>query len=96
MWSSFSENCYISNNLVESYFRHVKSDILQNKLRLKPGRVIKAISEDTRGKINILKYNIPKKKIKNPNADSERVDGKEKWNSKINSPNWFSDNKGNY
>ena len=66
LWSSFI-TYHESNNMVESYFRHVKKDILQYKLKQKPGRAVKKIKEDNDGKIAGIKLDFParkKKKIK--------------------------------
>lgn len=92
MWSSFISP-RVTNNMVESYFKHIKVDIMGNELRKKPGRVIRAIHDDTRGKFNAHLFQIPKKKIKYVPVDSLNVT--EDWNSKTSSPNWFTQTPSN-
>ena len=94
LWSSFVEEM-VSNNIVESYFRHVKADIFQYKLRNKPGRVLAALQEDTEAKLNALELNFPKKKIKDYEISNEATTVSETWKSKIYSENWFTDAKSN-
>lgn len=93
LWSSFIGG-RITNNLVESYFRHVKVDIFANKLRNKPGRVIRTIHTDTLAKFNQFFYDFPSKQMKKVPVDP--LNEIETWDSKNNSPNWFSQGSGNY
>lgn len=93
LWSSFIGK-RITNNLVESYFRHVKVDIFGNKLRNKPGRVIRDIHTDTSAKFNQHIYNFPTKQVKKVPIDP--LNEIESWDSKNDSPNWFNQGSGNY
>lgn len=93
LWSSFFIERE-SNASVESYFRMIKRDILNYKLRQKPGRIIQRLHKYVDSKIFELQNAIPKKPAQRKDIINIPV---ETWKSKSDSPKIFSDEVvGNY
>lgn len=93
MWSSFISG-RVTNNLVETYFKHIKIDLFRNDLRNKAGRVVRTINDFTQAKFNSFVYNFPAKKVKTI-QDDDLLNTNEMWDSKSKSKNWFYNDSGN-